>query len=51
MADKGAKKPIVVVADDDVEILALRLAVEETSGQRGVYHYERASDTDATESP
>jgi DNA-binding response OmpR family regulator len=23
MADKGAKKPIVVVADDDVEILAL----------------------------
>lgn len=35
----------------DVEILALRLAVEETSGQRGVYHYERASDTDATESP
>lgn len=23
----------------DVEVLALRLAVEETSGQRGVYHY------------
>jgi len=32
----------------DVEILRLRLAVEETSGQRGVYHFERPSSPDVT---
>lgn len=31
----------------DVEVSGLRLAVEETSGQRGVYHFERSVDRDA----
>ncbi|MCY2960923.1 MAG: 6-carboxytetrahydropterin synthase [Planctomycetota bacterium] len=35
----------------DVEILSLRLAVEETSGQRGVYHFDLASEPEAAESP
>ncbi len=35
----------------EVEILSLRLAVEETNGQRGVYHYARDSGPEAAESP
>lgn len=42
MADKGAKKPVVVVADDDVEILAL---VSRTLRRMGIEVHE-ASDGD-----
>ncbi len=36
---------------EDVEVIALRLAIEETSGQRGVYHFDAVRPLDAEDSP
>lgn len=35
----------------DVDVISLRLAVEETNGQRGVYHYERGADGGESDTP